>query len=402
MTDQSSLATHDFSPAARAAPLWCGVPRNGPAYFDTRVRAWVLTRYRDAIEALRSSRMGQLEQQRRIDVLGAEDQQALEPLRRIFGMWAGQGNDCDHRAFIRLTRPALSGRATERLRPRVQAAMDETLASALAGPELDIVRDLARPFAMRAIGEALGIPIDQLTLVQQAVLKVAGLFGVGAREQLYEAQEGILCLHEFLLSILARKEVAPEGLLARFADPEAGFDQDFVIAQGTLLLAAGFYPTSTLLANGAQLLFEHPEQRTALQDDRRLLAHAIEEMARFGGPPFSTRKVATMRITFGDQVVSEGESVVLMLLAANHDPNAFAEPHRFDVARKDWNKSLAFGTAPYHCVGRSLVRLEGEIFFDALLHRLPGLRPIAHQADWIPLPPYGRELRTLRAEASLR
>jgi cytochrome P450 len=119
-------------------------------------------------------------------------------------------------------------------------------------------------------------------------------------------------------------------------------------------------------------------------------------MARFGGPPFSTRKVANADVTFHGQTIKAGESAVLALAAAHRDPSVFPEPGRFDVARNGLSKSLAFGTTTYHCVGRPVVRLEGEVFFGALINLLPELRPMETPPDWIPLPPVGRELRTLR------
>jgi cytochrome P450 len=368
-----------------------------PAYFDTRLRAWVLTSHAGVLEALRSPLMGQVEQQKRIDDLRQADHQALAPLRAMFRMWAGQASQHDHARFAALARPALAARRIQDHRPRIQAIMDGLLAAAARRQMFDAANDLAKPFAMAVIADFLGIPLEHAGKLRRCVDQIAGLFALGTRDQLYACQAGMLELHRFLGPIVARCRAEPAasliGLLAR---PDAGLDDEFVIAQCTLFLAAGYYPTANLLANGLQALLEDRRQTAVLRAAPELLASAVEEMARFCGPPFSTRKVANADITFHDRTVRAGESVVLALAAANRDPAVFPDPDRLDVGRSGLNMSLAFGTTPYHCVGRPLVRAEGEVFFGALLKWLPGLQPLDVPPDWVPLPPFGRELRTLR------
>ena len=61
------------------------------------------------------------------------------------------------------------------------------------------------------------------------------------------------------------------------------------------------------------------------------------------------------------------------LLSANHDPEQFAEPGRFDIARTP-NRHLSFGSGVHFCLGAPLSRLEAQIAIFLLLERLPRLR----------------------------
>ena len=65
--------------------------------------------------------------------------------------------------------------------------------------------------------------------------------------------------------------------------------------------------------------------------------------------------------------------VLLLLGAANRDPDQFPDPDRLDVGRPN-NKHVAFGLGSHFCLGAPLARLEARLVFEALLQRAPNLR----------------------------
>ena len=95
--------------------------------------------------------------------------------------------------------------------------------------------------------------------------------------------------------------------------------------------------------------------------------------------------------------VNSGETVIVLLGAANRDPAVFEQPDRLDFARPDV-RPLSFGGGIHYCLGAQLARYELEIALGALLSRLPGLRlqMATSDADWRPTLTL-RGLRSLRA-----
>ena len=71
-----------------------------------------------------------------------------------------------------------------------------------------------------------------------------------------------------------------------------------------------------------------------------------------------TSRVARGGMRFGDVEAPDGGTVLMLLAAANRDPEVFTEPDRFDIGRAGTSAHLAFGAGPHFCLGASLARLE--------------------------------------------
>ena len=79
--------------------------------------------------------------------------------------------------------------------------------------------------------------------------------------------------------------------------------------------------------------------------------------------------------------IKKGQRVVLMLGAANHDPEVFSNPDQLDICRNP-NKHLAFGLGKHFCIGAPLARLEGQMVFSDILRRFPTLRLESEAIEW--------------------
>jgi cytochrome P450 len=100
----------------------------------------------------------------------------------------------------------------------------------------------------------------------------------------------------------------------------------------------------------------------------------VEEILRFEPPVHAAPpRYAAEQIELADVTIAAGETVILALFAANHDPRRFDHADEFDPTRPT-NPHLAFGHGIHHCLGAPLDVLEGRIALARLLARFPGLR----------------------------
>jgi len=84
-----------------------------------------------------------------------------------------------------------------------------------------------------------------------------------------------------------------------------------------------------------------------------------------------------------EAVEDKGEMVLMVIAAADRDPERFSDPDELDISRTD-NRHLAFGKGIHHCLGAPLARMEGQIAIGTLLRRMPkvGLKDSPRLLGW--------------------
>jgi cytochrome P450 len=163
-----------------------------------------------------------------------------------------------------------------------------------------------------------------------------------------------------------------DALVAAGQDGDA-LTRDEVITTCGLLLMAGHETTANLIANGVLALLRQPDALADLRSGDVPVERAVEELLRHDGPVQMVQRVALEDLDVRGATVTRGDLIVLLLAAANRDPNVFHDPERLDLDR-DPNPHLAFSSGIHACLGASLARMETAVVLRQLLDRLPGLR----------------------------
>jgi cytochrome P450 len=155
--------------------------------------------------------------------------------------------------------------------------------------------------------------------------------------------------------------------------------------------AVGSVTTSSLTSFAIDLLVAHPELYEAARADRSLAAAVVAEAGRFQSPVQRSLRVATEDRILGGKSIKRGQKLILLIGAANRDPDAFPEPE-CPHAPRDGGRDVTFGSGRHICVGINLARVESRI---ALEHFL-SLPPLERDG-----PPVFRPATSIRQLASL-
>lgn len=71
--------------------------------------------------------------------------------------------------------------------------------------------------------------------------------------------------------------------------------------------------------------------------------------------------------------IEPGNTIMIILAAANRDPDRFENPDRLDLRRVN-NPHLAFGGGPHFCIGNQLARLQGQTSILRMVQKFPGMQ----------------------------
>jgi cytochrome P450 len=365
---------------AVAPLLWTDKFRNG---------AWLVTRYADVLAGLHDARLSSRRSHNLTAALPRDAQGEFETFNQIFSRWMLFLDPPEHTRLRKLLNKEFTPNMIQRMRPRIQRAVDALLDDVAGKSEMEFMTEFANPLPVRVIAEMLGIPSEDQRDFQIWSDDLANFFGNAASpvETARRAQTSLISLTEYFRALLPeRREHKRDdlvSLLLRVEEEGEVLTADELLAQCTLLLVAGHETTRNLLGNGLLALLQHADQFAALKENPSLMSSAVREFARFDSPVQFSGRAVTEDFSWHDQEIKEGQTVILLLGSANHDPEKFTSPESLELSR-DEGMPLSFGHGIHYCIGAALAYAEAEIAFSTLLDRTGDLKLLDAVPAWRP------------------
>ncbi|HEX9529018.1 MAG TPA: cytochrome P450 [Streptosporangiaceae bacterium] len=244
------------------------------------------------------------------------------------------------------------------------------------GP-VDLVEQLALPFASLSLGRLLAIPDDEAIRLGRLARRVGAAFEQFASREQHRivALAGEELVRRLAVIVTGRGggDGARDNLLASLAASQAGADEQEQLGAAVLLFGAGFDSSASMVGLGTKLLLDHPPQACLVAEEAATTSRAVAEILRYEPPVQLVVRVALEPAELVDGQIGAGSVVIGLIAAANRDPAQVKEPEAFEVTREQV-PSLSFGAGPHYCLGAYLAGLQGEVLFPRMLRRFPGLR----------------------------
>ena len=295
----------------------------------------------------------------------------------------------DHTRLRRLVSKSFTPSAIEKLRPRIQQLVDDSLANAKKIGSLELVEELAFPVPFQVISDLLAMPTDRAEELREwSQIITATLEPTTGVEDLEKGQIAIGKMRPYLEEVIAhrRQNLGDDMLSSLISVEEQGekLNNDELMSFVILLYIAGHETTVNLIGNSVHALLTHPEQLAVMRKNG-CTQNMIDELLRFNGPVQHTIRTplvdVAIRVGDDDVEIKKGSLVLASLGAGNHDPNVFNNPHSLDLGRPNSNRHLAFSGGVHYCLGASLAKLETEISVGTLVREFKNIE-IEATPEW--------------------
>lgn len=368
-------------------PYYERLRATAPVYFDPYLKSWLVTGYRTVARILHDGRFStSMEHEALLGRLSAGDSR----LGRVARLLDRHVSFVDAPAHTRIRAPfaaSFQPRRVLQMESRIRELTAGHLERLWAEEAPDAVQGLTSPVPMRVVQYLLGAEDIDLAAYRRwstawgDVVGSPGHVPTGDRHSVLRAVDELIEHLEALISDHRRDRREDTVTAALLRAVDAGqLSEEELLANLMMLTTAGAETTTNLISNALLALTEDPALWERLRADRSLLEPAVEEFARVFPPTQYTARIALEDMEVEGQAIRRGQAVVLILAAANRDPQEYSQPDAFRLDRPNPRRHLAFGIGPHFCFGAPLARLETRLVLDALLD---GPRPrLAGPVRW--------------------
>lgn len=350
-----------------------------PVYFHAAWDAYVLTRYDDVVRVIRDpsfsvARGGAIG--RSADPAVAE---ALAEANRFFGLWMVFSDPPRHGRLRQRLGSAFTPARMRGFTRAIDDFLDRRLGELVRrGEPFDLIREVADPLPARMTSVILGLPEGAESSLHALTDDFFALFGStdAPAEVVVNAHRAVGDARAFFEDVVARRRREPgDDLLSHVIAAEMDeptLTEDELVGLAMTLVAGAYGTTTHLIGHAVLHALRNPEVYAALVADPEIAPGLVEETFRVDGPALAIVRQSTRPFELSGTAIPAGARLYCMLHAANHDPEVFDAPGRFDPSRSP-NKHLGLGAGPHFCLGASLTRLEATRALVALAAHMPDL-----------------------------
>lgn len=345
-------------------PLYARLRETAPVHHNEDLDIWALSRHADVDAALRNPAMFSSANGPLLDsAIWGPDAHKVMSFNAMDPPEHGRLRALVSKVFT----PA---RRITGLEPRIRDIVRTHLEPALERETFDFVTDVAATVPMDVISELIGVPATDRAEARR-LINLAFHRPPGARDLTPENVQAMSALAEYYVRWVDERRRTPgTDLLTTVAnatvDGSPLSDQQIIALLG-LLVTAGYETGLRLLGNAWYWAWRYPQQRARAFDGR--ITEWVKETLRYDTPVQYLVRTLTEDQTLHGVRLPRGARVLLLIAAANHDSEVFADAERYDLGR-DTHRAISFGGGPHFCLGAPLARLESRIVLEELAARV--------------------------------
>jgi cytochrome P450 len=257
----------------------------------------------------------------------------------------------------------------DELAATVLPALRAAMARVRPAGRCEVIAELCQPVIASALAAVLGL--------RSRLEQVAGWLRVCSGCNAQSRPTWLRAAYEQMVGELWRSmfsERAPDGgllLQLRTAAARGDIDGRQAVDLCLTLMKGAADTVGHAVGNSLCALQRDPQLARTLREQPEELPAFLEESLRLHSPVQMTMRRTTEAVELGGVPVPAGARVLVLLGAANQDPEAFEAPAACRLGR-DRRRSVAFGAGPHRCPGAQ----AGQAIARAILRELLALEDL--------------------------
>lgn len=289
----------------------------------------------------------------------------------------------EHAKYRRLMDPHLGPKEVATIEDETRALVNDVIDGFIERGSCDFHAEFSVPFPCTVFLTLSGLPLDEVAQFlawKDAIIRPDVPFGDHAAAAEVRRATG-RALYGYFEGVIDDRLANPgDDVISRFVHGEIDgrrLSREEILDICYLFILGGLDTVTSTLDCSIAYLAQHPERRRALAEQPELVPAAVEELLRLHTPVMQILRVVATEHEMRGVTMRPGDTVMLMLGAADTDPDEFGPTANEADFSRDANRHFAFGGGPHRCLGSHLARMELRVALEELHRRIPDyeLRP---------------------------
>ncbi|MCM2292157.1 cytochrome P450 [Allorhizobium sp. BGMRC 0089] len=361
-------------------PAYAALLAQTPSFYWEQQEQWVFCGYDTVNGLLRDKRFGR----QILHIASREELGMAEPSPHTRHFDAAERYTLlsleppEHTRLRTLVNRAFVSRHVEKMTPEIMALANRLIDGFAADGAVELLSRFAEIVPVTMIARMIGIPDEMGPQLLQWSHDYVGMYMYKRNRADEEAADRAAReFADYVRTIIAERRIAPQDdLLSHMIHTEHKgqfLTEDELISTTIVLLNAGHEATVHQIGTSVRLILENGLDPLVLFASEETTERTVEECLRLSAPVHIFQRYCLEACEVDGVALKFGDTINLVLAAANLDPAKFQDPLRFKPERNE-GANLSFGAGIHFCIGAPLARLELNLVLPLLFQRLPGLK----------------------------